>query len=144
MALAMLPIHDQITTKLKELPQDVYENGVPDDAVLAHSENGKLMPFIIASYSGYVPDVVNKGITGPRQDLGRSYAVFLCVGPSERSSRQVADVVLDKLAGFKPTDAGQMEPDAVGRPYVVNDAASRPVKYVTEVSFVFAVNTVVS
>jgi hypothetical protein len=144
MSLSLLPIQDAITTKLRELPQDVYENGVPDDAQLAYSTTGKLLPFIVASYAGYVPDVRNKGITGARYDLGKSYAVFMCVGPSERSARQVADLVLDKMTGFKATNAGELEPDSVGRPYMVNDSASKPAKYVSEVAFIFSVNTVVS
>lgn len=144
MSLSLLPIQDAITTKLKELPQDVYENGVPDDAQLTYSTTGKLLPFVVASYSGYVPDVMGKGIVGARYDLGKSYVTFMCVGPSERSARQVADLVLDLMTGFKAPNAGELEPDSVGRPYMVNDSASKPAKYVSEVSFNFPVNTVVS
>lgn len=144
MALSLLPVQDQITTKLNELAQTVYDNGVPDDASLVYSDTGKLLPYIVANYAGFVQLASEKGITGPRADLGRSAVAVSCVGPSERSARQVADLVLDKLTGFKPTDAGILEPENVGRSYVLYDANSRPVKYVAEVSFTFAVNTVVS
>lgn len=143
MALALLPIHDQITTKLSELPQTVYENGVPDDKQLTYVD-GKLLPFIVANYAGFVQMPMERGITGPRADLGRSAVTVLCVGPNERSARQVADLVVDKLTGFKPSDAGVLEPETAGKTYSVYDSASRPVKYVSEVSFTFAVNTVVS
>lgn len=143
MALALLPVQDQITTKLNELAQTVYENAVPDDKLLTYSD-GKLLPFIVASYAGFVQLPTERGITGPRQDLGKSAVTVMCIGPTERSARQVADLVVDKLTGFKPSDAGVLEPETVGRTYSVYDSASRPVKYVSEVSFTFAVNTVVS
>lgn len=143
MALAILPVQDQITTKLNELAQTVYENGVPDDKLLTYSD-GKLLPFIVANYAGFVQIPMERGITGPRADLGRSAVTVMCIGPTERSARQVADLVVDKLTGFKPSDAGVLEPETVGRNYAVYDSASRPVKYVSEVSFTFAVNTVVS
>ena len=144
MALSLLPVQDQITTKLKELPQDVYENAVPDDAILAHSPTGKLLPFIVANYSGFVQMPGERGIIGARYDIGRSYLNVYCIGPSERSSRQVADLVLDLLTGFQPTDATELEPENVGKPFVIHDSTSKPVKYVSEVSFTYAVNTVVS
>lgn len=144
MALSLLPVQDQITTKLNELPQNVYENAVPDDAVLAYSTTGKLMPFIVANYSGFVQMPMERGIIGARFDIGRSYLNVYCVGPSERSSRQVADLVLELLTGFQPTGATQLEPENVGKPFVIYDSTSKPVKYISEVSFTYAVNTVVS
>lgn len=143
MALALLPVQDQITTKLNELSQTVYENAVPEDKQLTYTD-GKLLPFIVASYAGFVQIPMERGITGPRADLGKSAVTVMCVGPTERSARQVADLVVDKLTGFKPSDAGVLEPETVGKTYSVSDSASRPVKYVSEVSFTFAVNTVVS
>jgi len=144
MALALLPVQDQITTKLNELPQAVFDNGVPDDAVLAYSDSGKLLPYIVANYSGFVQISAERGLTGPRQDLGRAAVTVSCIGPSERSARQVVDLVVDKLTGFQPTDAGILEPQSSGRAFVIYDANSRPVKYVAEVTFIFVVNTVVS
>ena len=144
MALSLLPVHDQITNKINELSQDVYVTSVPDEAVLRYDANGLLLPYIIVNYSGIVQIRTERGITGPRQDLGRSYAVVSCVGPTERSTRQVMDLVVDKLTGFQPTDAGYLSPETVGRPYASYDSNSRPVKYVTDIVFNFAVNTVVS
>lgn len=144
MALSLLPVQDQIVVKLNELPQQVFESGVPDDTLLAYSTEGKLLPFVVAAFSGFVQLPMERGITGARQDMGRSYLLVSCIGPSERSARQVADLVLEKLTGFKPTDSGELQPEPTGRPYIVYDSNAKPLRYVSEVAFGFPVNTVVS
>lgn len=144
MALSLLPIHDEIIAKLEELPQSVYITSIPDESVLDYDANGMLLPFVVATFSSLTQPATERGITGPRQDLGRSYALIECVGPNERSTRQVMDLVVNKLTGFQPTDAGYMSPEGVGKPYATYDSNARPVKYVAEIVFGFAVNTVVS
>lgn len=139
MGLSLLPIEDQIITKLKELPQTVYENGVPDDANLVYS-NGTMLPFIVPFFGGFARALDGRGITSVRQDLGESYIIIQCVGPTERSSRQVADLVRNKMTGFTPSDAGEMIPASNSR-YVTPDFSSRPAKYISEVTFRYAVNT---
>lgn len=138
MGLSLLPIQDQITAKLNELPQTVYENSVPEDTKLEYS-NGIMLPFIVPFYGGFAPGLGSRGITSSRQDLGESFVAVQCVGPTERSARQVADLVVDKLAGFTPVDAGELRP-AGGR-VLTPDTSSRPVRYISEVIFRFPVNT---
>lgn len=139
MSLSLLPVQDDIIEKLSELPQTVYENGVPDDAQLQY-QGGIMLPFIVPFFGGYSHSSDGRGIVSSRQDLGESYCIVQCVGPTERSSRQVADAVRDKLTGFVPTDAGEMRPASNSR-VVLPDFTSRPAKYVTEVTFRYAVNT---
>jgi hypothetical protein len=139
MGLSLIPIEDEIVIRLKELPQTVYENGVPDDANLVYS-NGTMLPFIVPFFGGYARAVDGRGITSSRQDLGESYVIIQCVGPTERSSRQVADVVRDKMTGFTPNDAGEMIPSGNSR-FVTPDFSSRPAKYISEVIFRYVVNT---
>lgn len=139
MALSLLPIQDEIVTKLQELSQTVYQNGVPDDASLEY-QNGIMLPFIVPFFGGYSRASEGRGIVSSRQDLGESYCIIQCVGPTERSSRQVADAVRDKLTGYVPDDAGELRPIGNSR-IVLPDFTSRPAKYVTEVTFRYAVNT---
>lgn len=139
MGLSLIPIEDQIVTRLKELPQTVYENGVPDDANLQYS-NSVMLPFIVPFFGGFSRSLDGKGIVSSRQDLGESYVVIQCVAPTERSSRQVADIVRDKMTGFIPSDAGEMIPSGSPR-FVTPDFSSRPAKYISEVIFRYAVNT---
>ena len=138
MSLSLLPVQDQIVTKLNELPQTVYENGVPDDAALKYA-NGLMLPFITPFFGGFARSLDGRGITSVRQDMGESFVIIQCVGPTERSSRQVADLVRDKLTGFEPVDAGPLMPTGNSR-FVTPDDTSKPVKYITEVSFRYDVN----
>jgi hypothetical protein len=138
MGLSLLPVQDQIITKLKELPQTVYENGVPDDASLSHS-NGIMKPFIVPLFGGYSRAVDGRGIISSRQDLGESFCTVQCVGPNERSSRQIADLVRNKLMGFIPEDAGELRPVGTSR-IVTPEFTSRPTRYISEVTFRYPVN----
>lgn len=139
MGLSLLPIQDEIITELQELSQTTYPNGVPDDSSLEY-QNGIMLPFIVPFFGGYARSTDGRGITSVRQDLGESYCIIQCVGPTERSSRQVADAVRNKLTGFVPTDAGELRPISNSR-VVLPDFSSRPAKYITEVTFRYAVNT---
>jgi hypothetical protein len=144
MTLSLLPVQDLITAELNELAQTVYENSVPDDKLLEHSNDGMLLPFIVIRHSGFVQRANERGITGPRQDLGRAFAEIMCVGPTERSARQVLDLVTDKLTGFQPTGGSILTPEGIGKPYVVYDASGKASKFVADITFSYAVNTVVS
>ncbi len=139
MGLSLIPIQDEIVDKLKELPQTVYENGVPDDAKLGYS-NGTMLPYIVPFFGGYAQSSDGRGITSSRHNLGESYVIVQCVGPTERSARQVSDLVRDKLTGFIPNDAGELIPAPTSR-MLTPDFSSRPAKYISEVVFRYPVNT---
>jgi hypothetical protein len=139
MTLSLLPTQDAITAKLKELPQTVYENTVPTDDILEYSE-GQMLPFIVPIYGGYSRAMVGRGITSVRHDLGESFVSVACVGPTERSARQVADLVLNKLTGFKPVNASELTP-APSTGSLVFDNSIKPIKYISELTFMFYVNT---
>lgn len=139
MSLSLLPVQDEVVAKLNELPQTVYENGVPADAQLEYS-NGVMLPYIAPFFGGYHRAIDGRGITSVRHDLGESYVNVECVGPTERSARQVADLVLDKLTGFQPNNGGPLTPSGASR-VLVSDYSSQPVKYISEISFRFVVNT---
>ena len=139
MSLSLIPTQDAIIAKLRELPQTVYENTVPSDDMLEYVD-GQMMPFIVALFGGYSRAFVGRGITSVRQDLGESYVAVACVGPTERSARQVADLVLNKLTGFKPVNASELTP-APNASMLVFDNSVKPIKYISENTFVFYVNT---
>jgi hypothetical protein len=138
MTLNLLAVQDQITAKLRELAQDVYETSAPDDSKLRFDESGNLLPYIVVQYSDMYPGNGN-GIIGARYDSGQSYALITCVSANQRASRQVADLVRDKLTGFTPTDGGELRFAGGSIDYANPDA--KPNRYVTEVGFTFAVNT---
>lgn len=139
MSLNLLAVHDQITAKLQELPQDVYETAAPDDSKLAFDANGNLLPYIVVQFSDMYPSSTGNGVVGAQYDVGQSYIVVTCVSTNQRACRQVADSVRSKLTGFSPSDAGELRPAGGSIQYANPD--SKPNRYVTEVGFTFPVNT---
>lgn len=140
MSLNLLAVQDEITAKLRELPQDVYETTAPDDARLRFDANGMILPYIVVEFADMYDSPLAAGIVSNKYDVKTSYIVVSCVGPTERSARQVADVVRNKLTGFAPADAGEMSLAGGGLSYTVAD--SKPNRYVSELGFTFPVNTV--
>jgi len=143
LSLDILAVHDQITTKLNELNQDVYEISVPEDTKIKMGPNGLFLPYIVAVYSDMQESATGKGILSTRYNTGTSFCVVECVAPTQRAARQVAGLVRDKLTGFIPVDAGELRLIG-GANYTTMDPRGIPKKYISEVSFVFTVNTVVS
>lgn len=142
MSLNLLAVHDQITAKLNtDLPQDVYETAVPDDKKIGHGANALFKPYVVVTYGDMTEAGNQTGIVSARYNLGTSYCVVSCVAPTERAARQVANLVRESLVGFKPTDGGELRL-AGGRNYSDVDGNAVPKKYISDVNFVFPVNTV--
>jgi hypothetical protein len=143
LSLDILAVQDQITTKLNELNQDVYEIGVPEDTKIKMGPNGLFLPYIVACYSDMQESATGRGILSSRYNTGTSFCVVECVAPTQRAARQVAGLVRDKLTGFIPVDAGELRLIG-GQSYTDTEARGVPKRYIAEVSFIFTVNTVVS
>ena len=140
MSLNLLAVQDQIVAKLRELPQDVYETSAPDDSKLKFDANGTILPYIVIEYSDMYESLTSGSILSSRYDTKTSYIVVSCIGPTERSARQVAGLVRDKLTGFVPTDAGELTQSGGGIAYAGQDI--KPNRYVSELAFTFPVNIV--
>lgn len=144
MSLNLIAVHDQITAKLNELAQDVYVTAVPEGVKIKHGSGGLFLPYIVVSYGDMTEAARGRGITSVRQNAGISFAIVRCIAPTERASRQVADLVRDKLLGFQPSDAGELRLGGGGANYAENAGNGVPERYVAEIPFTFIVNTVVS
>lgn len=140
MSLNLLAVQDQITAKLREIPQDVYETSAPDDSKLRFDASGMILPYAVIEFADMYEGGYAKSILGAQYHVGESFIIVSCVGPTERSSRQVADLVRQKLTGFIPEDAGELRFAGGNRYFTAQDA--KPNRYVSEVSFTFPVNTI--
>jgi hypothetical protein len=125
------------------MSQDIYVTAVPDESKVAHGASGLFLPYVVVMYADMKEAVSGNGITSVRHNPGMSYCVVQSYAPTERAARQVANIVRDKLTGFKPTDAGEMRLSG-GRTYSTVESRAVPKKYISEVAFTFVVNTVVS
>lgn len=139
MSLDLLAIQDDVTDRLKELAQDVYETEAPEDSKLRFDANGMILPYIVVIHSDVYDSADSGGIVSTKYDTKDTYVDVVCVAPTERSSRQVAQLVRDKLLGFVPTNAGEMKIDG-NRRYTIKDA--KPNRFASELSFVYPVNIV--
>ena len=140
MALDLLAVQDDITAKLRELPKDVYESAVPDDSRLRFDANGMILPYIVIEYSDMYEMPTANGILSTRFDTKMSYIIVSCIGPTERSARQVANMVRDKLTGYVPVDAGEMKLSGGGISYTKSETKLN--RYMNELAFTFPVNIV--
>lgn len=140
MSLSLLAVQDEITAKLKEISQDVYETSAPDDSKLRFDSDGNILPYVVIEFSDMYESAVSGGILSSKYNVGEAYLVISCIGPTQRSARQVADVVREKLAGFIPADSGELRIAGGSRYFTSQD--TRPNRYVAEVAFTHSVNTV--
>jgi hypothetical protein len=139
MSLDLLAVQDEITNKLKELPQAVYETEVPSDSKLTFASNGLFNPYMVIEFSEMQDGSFAGGILSSKYDVKTSYIIVSCVGPTERSSRQIAGLVRNKLTGFIPNDAGELRLSG-GQSYTSSDSKTN--RFISEVAFTFVVNTV--
>jgi hypothetical protein len=140
MSLNLLAVQDSIATKLKELSQDVYETAAPEDSKLRFDSSGMILPYIVIEYADMYEATGAAGIVSSRYDVKTSYVVVSCIAPTERSARQVAELVRDKLTGYTPTDAGELRLSGGGVAFTAQEA--KPNRYIAELAFTFPVNIV--
>ena len=140
MSLNLLPTQDAIAAKLRELAQDVYETSAPEDSKLRFDSNGMILPYIVVEFADMYDSIETGGILSTRYDVKTSYIVVSCVAPTERSARQVAELVRDKLTGFVPVDAGELTQTGGGVAYATQD--QKPNRFTAELAFTFPVNIV--
>lgn len=139
MSLSLLPVQDAITSKLRELPQDIYETTAPEDTKLRMDTNGVLLPYAVIVHSDMYDTIDSKGVLSTRYDVKVAYADVYCMGPTERSARQLAELVRDKMVGFVPQNAGELRIDG-GVSYATVDNKTN--RYMCQLSFAYPVNTV--
>jgi hypothetical protein len=125
------------------MSQDIYVTAVPDDTKINHGTSGLFLPYVVVLFADVKESASGNGITSVRHNPGISYCVAQAYAPTERAARQVANILRDKLTGFKPNDAGELRLSG-GRTYSNVESNAVPKKYVSEVAFTFIVNTVVS
>ena len=139
MSLNLLAVQDEITAKLRELPQEVYETDIPSDIKLTFASNGLFNPYIVVEFSDMQDGAYAGSILSSKYSTKTSFIIVTCVAPTERASRQVAGLVREKLTGFVPNDAGELKLSG-GQSYTSSESKTN--RYISEVAFTFPVNTI--
>lgn len=138
MPLSQVPAQDAIMAQLETIPGiDVYTGQyLTDGASPPMDANGLFKPYITtvfgASYLG-----ADRGIVSERQNTLRTTVTVYCASPSDRITRQYIDRVREKLIGFIPPDATQLQ--AFGG-YIYVDADLGVNRYVHSAVFQYTTN----
>lgn len=138
--MALIDVQDEIVAQLNELAQDVYETTPPDDTKLRFDPTGIILPYIVVEFSDAYETDAATGIVSTRFDMKESSIIVSCIGPTERSARQVAGLVRDKLVGFIPAGCTELKPIVGGVTYSQPEAKTN--RYISELAFSFKLDTV--
>lgn len=109
--MSYLDVQDEIVARLREIPHvDIYEGQMSDAAFTELlADSNQIRPFITISFGGLIdPRRSTKGIVGVRQDSQDTTFVVRTVASTDRTSRQVLQLVLDKLVGYMPAACGEI------------------------------------
>lgn len=146
--LQIVPYEDAITAKLKAtLPNTlVQEDGILDDQNLIRTVDsgdgtgGALVPYVVPRYGSIRRRPSGFSMAGTRLDEYYSTVDISCVAPVGRMARQLLDVCVDALLGFKPDDTQEMTVEGLPDNFTIMNDQGRPAAFVSSVRLRFGVN----
>jgi hypothetical protein len=146
--LQIVPYEDAITAKIKLIMPNtlVEEDGILDDQNLIRTPNtndgigGVLVPYIVPRYGSIRRRPLGFAIAGTRYDEYYSTVDISCVAPKGRMARQMLDVAVDALLGFKPDGVQEMTVEGLPDNFTIMNDQGRPAAFVSSVRLRFGVN----
>lgn len=141
--MSYLSVQDEIVGVLKTIPNvDVEEGNIADEdfaTLVANSDS--LKPFITINFGGMIdPRRRINGITGAKAHSHDATIVVRCVGSTDRISRQVWQLVWDKLIGYVPVNCGEIRAALYGGTGQVSSLGN-PTRYAAVQAFSLLVNS---
>lgn len=141
--MSYLAVQDEIVGVLKTIPHvDIYEGNLSDEdfaTLIANSDS--LRPFITIQFGGMIdPRRSVNGITGAKAHSHDATIVVRCVGSTDRISRQVWQLVWDKLIGYMPVNCGEIRAALYGGTGQVSSLGN-PTRYASVQAFTLLVNS---
>ena len=141
--MSYLSVQDEVVNEVKTIPHvDVYEGNIDDEAfasLLANSD--ALKPFITIAFGGMIdPRRRVNGITGAKAHSHDVTIVVRCIGSTDRISRQVWQLVWDKLIGYTPTNCGEIRAALYGGTGQVSSLGN-PTRYASVQAYTMIVNS---
>lgn len=128
-----------ILARLQELlpPEQIYEEGVPDEAELPMYDSRRVKPYVVAWWGQRVDGGLGfNTLCGVRENAHTVPFILQVCGPTGPAVRDLAEAVSDLLLGFKPLGEGELREDGAGtirQPLDMSGVNSRyqvPVSYV--------------
>lgn len=141
--MSQLAAEDQITALLKSIPNvDFYEGLMSDEAFAALvADANQIKPFITVSFGGLIDPRRNvNGITGAKAKSYDTTFIVRCVASTDRTTRQVRDIVRDKVLGFVPTNCSEIDMALFGGTGEVSSLGN-PTRYASVQAYRFLLNS---
>lgn len=133
MTLTLEAAIKSITDELDDLPQDWYEEGVPEFSSL-HLTGGVLKPYFVVQFADIIQGF-GRSMAGTRGDDHDFPVRFMAVAPTAKIARQLRVKLTDVFTGFQPDYCGEMVKRGGGGLFTVTNDNGAIVAYVAPVGF---------
>ena len=140
--MSQLDVEDEIVNLIKTIPNvDVYEGLMSDDKFTALlTDSNQIKPFITVSFGGLIdPRRQINGIVGAKYKSYDTTFVVRSVASSDRTSRQVRDLVQRKVLGYVPTNCSEIDMALFGGTGEVSSLGN-PTRYASVQAYRFILN----
>lgn len=114
--MSVLDQQDEIVAQLRTIAFgptliDVVEGATSDEEMKVVIAGMGMKPFIVVNFAGFSQTARRmKHMTGAKYNSREGIFSVTCVANTDRVTRQVWEKVLEKMEGFEPTNAGEIEP----------------------------------
>jgi hypothetical protein len=133
-------VQDEITALLKTIPQvDVYRGKTSDEVIKLVGES--IAPFITINFGGLIkPRRGTNGITGAKASSNIMEFTIRCIASTDENASYVAQAAWDKLIGYVPANAGEIDSVLYGGVGEVS-ALGNPTRFGSVQSYACLVNS---
>jgi hypothetical protein len=134
-------LQDEILAHIEsEFPAyDIIDDIILDDEYLLKIKNN-VKPFVVVQWGGLSRSGTEASFAGVRHDEYRSNFSLAAVAPTPKIARNVSNMFMDKLIGWK-IDGSALTPSSGIRTFAVKDANSKPHLYIASGTLSFRFNS---
>ena len=134
MAFALKEVRDSIFTETQTLlAQTVYRGGIPSTENLVYV-NGVLRPYVVINFGDMAPSN-SRSFIGSRGDGYFTSVNFFAVASTAEIAEDIQSVIIDKMLGFTPTNAGQLNKTPAGGTFTLLSDSGAVEAYTALASF---------
>lgn len=144
--MSVVDQQDEIVTQLKTIAFgptsiSVTEGATGDQEMKEIIAGVGEKPFIVVNFAGFSQTARRmKHMTGAKYNSREAIFSVTCVANTDRETRQVWEKVLEKMEGFEPTNAGEIEPALFASTGAISFLGS-PTRFTSIQTFTFISNS---
>ena len=140
--LDLVAVQDYITNHLEDTfpAYKIEQDSIIDDESIL-KVNNRVKPYMVIRWHGLRRSAGGASVAGVRNDSYISGFDIIAVSPTPRQSRQVLNMALDELIGWKVADLYPLTPDGGTDLIVVNDYNSKPHLYLAINTLLFQLDS---